>query len=606
MTPRIRYKLNKAFSGHLFNSLSINRLSLKSVSRLDRSFLLVAPMTSLELMSPEVFLRGVQFIPRATESYEEGVTVVVALSTIDPSLTQIIARPLMTEGNGVTPQHRFRMQLEGINSHVSRVSICAESGGSILANSVSHVEVTFANKWAIDYALNQSYQEGWGYSFASDCMEGVPRVSKHTCPGSNAVMWHRCNGSSGELRSVCPAYYVDLKPVCGLFRSYRDVNASLCSPLSYSPSQTVCKCPASMFLPSHPPSISRRLGSTELTFSSVDLVGSTGSQKSLLVNKSTTWIPKNPKAQSGNYVFICICLLLALAAAVCVYSFYIEKESRFEEALPPDHSQSTPAAVLLQALPPVLRPGPLFPKVLREISSHHRWLCPFFRDTRPQDQITCRLVMLTYIVTVFMVNAVVYTLSEPDDDVCDVQGDCGVRRSALHYFEQRCEQNGIFCRIRSPINSLSSIFIAGFISGLVSIPINAITRGLITDAICRFTRKDDSDGDEDIIGRLWLWLESFTSHAFSIPAGLRRKTARDFEVLKVALYGHRLKLRSPEEIRSFNDLWNLEALDDIHFKETGYPTSQSVTQKLTLDYFTPKLSQLNPKMYPRSSETSSW
>jgi len=185
--------------------------------------------------------------------------------------------------------------------------------------------------------------------------------------------------------------------------------------------------------------------------------------------------------------------------------------------------------------------------------------------------------------TVFLFVSIIYSLAEPKDSVCfqiKYENICMSQISILTPHENRCHWNGRFCDIRSPLDGIVGVIVVALIASAISAPINESIGLLLHDAVFKVTRNECmASKDQDIFHNLWHWVDSFYKES-RVLSQLKKKTNTHVYNFSLALFKHRLRLRTEVDIKRFNKCWNLENSDDVEFKVDGLYTSKNILSNM--------------------------
>jgi hypothetical protein len=324
-------------------------------------------MSSLEMLTPDIFLRSIELVLNPSKKYLMPYTQVTLL-TFDNSFT-------------------FK---RGLNSDIYRIYISSNDETNF-RTAVSYVEIVLTNNINVDYGHNISYQKGWGFTFKTLCRFNVIRNTTRVCPGSKSIISHFCNGSAGELYTACPNYEIKLSPSCNLFQVASKSLSSKCILHDYSPIKTICRCPSDSFLLSHN-TVPSKVGSNSNSFS-LDFVAVT--EKSTIPTDivKTNFSPFIPDTSSpGQIVFVSLGLLLVSLFILLLVSTLIDDEDVPNYSYENLHSSFE--NLLTDSIPSTFNRGPLYSKITTEMLLHHKWLFPFLGTNHSQSRILGLIILI--------------------------------------------------------------------------------------------------------------------------------------------------------------------------------------------------------------------
>ena len=331
-------------------------VSISSFSSVESNFVVQLPMTNLQALQSDTFLRSIEIVMNP-EKVDKMTDVTIALLSLDSSLARANQQGIDRSGYGTL----YRMGF-GVDSDILKV-IMSSGNPSGVQEAGSYAKLIMSNDWDVNYLQNQSYQSDWSVGFITNCSFGNVRRTLRTCPGSNVTIEHSCDGIGGEIRSSCPRYYDTLVPSCNIFVSNESPLDSGCELVSFDSMQTVCHCPLELFF-SRTTANRRRLQGDDLE---VDFVTVTNSE-----SISTEFIPMFPSSKVvGLSVLICFSILITILIVVLSVSFALDDID--DKSIPVFDDVSSEAefhhldSIFFEGLPHILRPGTLLSKVIYEM-----------------------------------------------------------------------------------------------------------------------------------------------------------------------------------------------------------------------------------------------
>ena len=211
-------------------------------------------------------------------------------------------------------------------------------------------------------------------------------------------------------------------------------------------------------------------------------------------------------------------------------------------------------------------------RALTELQRHHRWISPFYAKTNHnQTKVLGILLLAVSILTAFFTISMVYSFSDPVDDVCfqlETHNRCLVALSPFSTFDRMCSWDEGICKLRMPQDAVGGVVIAGLLAYLLYIPLYYLLKMLLVDFVFKHTKKVVNS------------LASFVKDSSSIS--ITSITQEHFQLLKSMLFKYRMTFSSNEDRENFDACWNLDAdvNDDIVFHATGYPTERLIVEEM--------------------------
>lgn len=136
------------------------------------------------------------------------------------------------------------------------------------------------------------------------------------------------------------------------------------------------------------------------------------------------------------------------------------------------------------SLPLVLKPLPLWQKFNNEIQMHHRWIGVICHYSPAYSRPLRVMSLLMNILTMLVIEAVTYDISDPDDGSCETylsEKDCLREPSSLSNGETKCywDSSNDTCHIRPIENDFTHVIMVTIISAVISAPFALVFQSLI-------------------------------------------------------------------------------------------------------------------------------
>ena len=256
-------------------------------------------------------------------------------------------------------------------------------------------------------------------TFVTSCSAGMELVEQFVCPFGQRVI-HKCNGTSvGSLSTVCP----DAKTVsaCGDPRAGM-VPSSVCRVESFNSSYTICVCRVTS-------SVTRRLSEGSQAYEDSGLIEVAAMSQFVSDEFIKTLLTSNDlTASSIQHVITSIVLFMSLWTLGVLSGWYnawaAMRDSRKRKINALLHgtkmnavAKNTNSPEMLkdylvkyidEIFPSVFRPLPWTERLVREITTHHRYLRAFWKTDNHKERFVITIQLLTIQTMLMFMLAVFY------------------------------------------------------------------------------------------------------------------------------------------------------------------------------------------------------
>jgi len=341
-----------------------------------------------------------------------------------------------------------------------------------------------------------------------------------------------CDGTAGVIQLTCP--YVKPVSVCNFIRG-NDVLNSGCRVASFSSSSTTCLCPLSTrrrrYLTDNSSSDSSTV-SVDIVSMAEYLAENTGSLFASAENLNASNISRSWKVVVTMSVILAVIILMFIvtnrldqidsnkhlahtfAWNVKALSKKIRNKrtvilSMRRERMKPqslEKSQTLQAKTLDDCLPTIYGTKSYSQRFIQETKRYHRWIGVILYYSVSFPRVLRVLTLVTNIFSLLFLQAITYTLRNPDDGTCEqlhTKSQCLSPQSPYLTGDSKCYWITGTCKFRKPGDSLMAVLYVAVFATFLSAPIVISSRWVIMKYLAPPTRSSVKveETDESFKGR---------------------------------------------------------------------------------------------------------